>query len=142
MQYELPRTLKNERMHCAVKGLVSVTGCCVNVGVSDFLWVHDGLRGRRDGRARVDLIYTSSIRAFLMSYPNLSEHVQHLLDELSYWKARTPILPFQMIASSDAERAAAIKDQMSRINSAVDGCRKELQDAVNLLQENGFPARI
>ena len=41
-QYELPRTLINEPMYCAIEGNVLVTGAHANVGVNDVVWVPSG----------------------------------------------------------------------------------------------------
>ena len=42
VQYEKPRKLNKEPMHCAVKGDVLVTGSHANVGVNDVIWVPSG----------------------------------------------------------------------------------------------------
>ena len=42
VQYELPRKLRREPMHCALVGKVLVTGSHANVGVNDVIWTPDG----------------------------------------------------------------------------------------------------
>ena len=44
VQYEIPRKLKSEPMHCAVRGPVLITGSHANVGVNDFIWVPGGTK--------------------------------------------------------------------------------------------------
>ena len=48
VQYEMPRTLKNEPMYCIVDGDVWVTGSHANVGVNDFVWAPDGHKNARN----------------------------------------------------------------------------------------------
>ena len=47
VQYELPRTLRDEPMYCSVDGDVWVTGSHANVGINDFIWVPDGYKNAR-----------------------------------------------------------------------------------------------
>ena len=47
VQYQLPRRLMNEPMHCAATGDVWVTGSHANVGVNDVIWVPDGKKEPR-----------------------------------------------------------------------------------------------
>ena len=42
VQYETPRRLREEPMHCAVRGDVWVTGSHANIGVNDVIWAPDG----------------------------------------------------------------------------------------------------
>ena len=42
VQYEIPKRLRHEPMHCAKMGDVFVTGSHANVGVNDVIWVPDG----------------------------------------------------------------------------------------------------
>ena len=48
VQYEYPRKLRNELMHCATTGDVWVTGSHANIGVNDVVWVPDGTKEPRN----------------------------------------------------------------------------------------------
>ena len=48
VQYELPRTLRQEPMYCAKTGNVLVNGTHANVGLNDVIWVPDGKKEPAD----------------------------------------------------------------------------------------------
>ena len=48
VQYEFPRKLRNELMHCAATGDVKVTGSHANIGVNDVIWVPAGTKEPRN----------------------------------------------------------------------------------------------
>lgn len=71
-----------------------------------------------------------------MAYPSLLGHAQQLLDELAYWLAEPPAMPTPNL--SEDERVEFLLQDRARRRVAADGCRKEIEEAVLMLRQNGF----
>ena len=67
---------------------------------------------------------------------SLSGHVQELLDELEYWSRDSSVRPTPNL--TEDERLEFLMQERARRKVAAEGCRREIEEAVIILRQNGF----